>query len=273
MKAGTMTLTMKSPKRFRKGRVIQRLVLFVLMSILLFGCNQEDKKHEEILVGAAASLKPVMEELQIMYKEDRPEVTVTFTFASSGSLEQQIREGAPIDVFFSAGLKQMDALIKDNFILTNTKVELLENEIVLIVPKDSNLEISSFEDLQKVPVIALGDPESVPVGQYAKEILEGLGTWDEISKSATFGKDVTEVLTWVSSGNADAGVVYATDAALTSEVEVVARAPEGSHSKAIYPAAVVKESKEEAAAEDFIQFLATEKAKEVFIRYGFKVID
>jgi molybdate transport system substrate-binding protein len=251
--------------------------------MLFVGCNGTEKSDEnaktsdnqetkEILVAAAASLKNPMEELQKLYKEKYPNVEITFTFGSSGSLEQQIEQGAPVDVFVSAASKQMDALVDKKLILEQTRTDILENKIVLIVPKDSKLGITSFEDITKANKIALGDPDSVPAGEYAKEVLTHLQLFEKIEDRTTYAKDVTEVLTWVSMENADAGIVYTTDAISSKDVLVVAEAPEGSYSKVIYPAAVVKETKEETAAREFLSFLSLKEAQKVFEKYGFKPV-
>ena len=233
--------------------------------------NSDSNKTEpvEILVAAAASLQNSMEEIGEIYQKENPNVTVTYTFGSSGTLQEQIEQGAPVDVFMSAALKQMETLEEEGLILDGTKKELLENKVVLIVPKDSKLGITSFEDILKAPTIALGDPESVPVGQYAEEVFTSLNNLEDVKKQATYGKDVTEVLTWVSTGNADAGVVYATDARSSDEVTVVAEAPEGSTSKVIYPAAVTKDTKVAEAAKAFVEYLASDEALGVFEKYGF----
>jgi molybdate transport system substrate-binding protein len=223
----------------------------------------------EILVGAAASLQNSMEEIGELYQQENPKVTVTFTFGSSGTLKEQIEQGAPIDVFMSAAIKQMTDLEEKGLILENTKRVLLENKVVLIVPKDSTLNITGFGDILKASVIALGDPESVPAGQYAEEVLTYFNILDNVKKKASYGKDVTEILTWVSTGNADAGVVYATDAKLSQDVTVVFEAPEGSTSKVLYPVAVTKDSKEAEASKAFVDFLASDKAIKVFENYGF----
>lgn len=223
----------------------------------------------EVLVAAAASLQNAMEDLQNLYQAAHPNVTLTFTFGSSGTLQQQIEQGAPVDVFMSAALKQMQALEDGGLILADTKKELLENEIVLILPKNSNLEIASFEDILKAPVIALGEPSSVPVGQYSEEVFTYLGILDEVMEKVTYGKDVTEVLTWVATGNADAGVVYATDAKSNDSVKVVAGAPAGSTSKVLYPVAVIKDTKVAEEAKAFVEYLASEEAIGIFEKYGF----
>jgi molybdate transport system substrate-binding protein len=228
-----------------------------------------DDAPVEILVAAAASLQNSLEDIQKLYQKEYPNVTITYTFGSSGTLQEQIEQGAPADVFMSAALKQMTALEDGGFILDGTKKELLENKVVLIVPADSTLGLTKFEDIVKAPVIAIGDPDSVPAGQYAEQVFTSLGIQDAVDKVATKGKDVTEVLTWVSSGNADAGVVYATDAQSSKDVKVVAQAPEGSCDKVIYPAAVVKASKAADAAKAFVDYLASDEAMSVFESYGF----
>lgn len=250
------------------------LLAVFMVALLTVGCGTkatEPAKAEpvEVLVAAAASLQNAMEELQTLYKAVDPNVTLTYTFGSSGTLQQQIEQGAPVDVFMSAALKQMRALEEGELILDGTKKELLENKVVLIVPKDSNLGITSFEDILKAPMIALGEPSSVPVGQYSEEVFTSLGILDQVKEKVTYGKDVTEVLTWIATGNADAGVVYATDAKSSDEVTVAAEAPEGSTSKVIYPVAVVKDTKVEAAAKAFVEYLASDEALDVFEKYGF----
>lgn len=229
----------------------------------------KETENVELLIAAAASLQNAMEEMKPLYEAANKGVTLTFTFGSSGSLQEQIEQGAPVDVFMSAALKQMKALEEGGLILEGSKKELLENKVVLIVPSDSTQDITSFEDITKAETIALGDPSSVPVGQYSEEIFTSLGMLDQVKEKATYGKDVTEVLTWIATGNADAGVVYATDAKSSTDVKVVAEAPEGSVSKAIYPVAVVKDSKVQDAAKSFVDYLASEEAIGIFEKYGF----
>ena len=230
---------------------------------------ESNMKKTEILVAAAASLQYVMEELQIMFKEQYPNDNVIFTYGSSGALQQQIEQGAPIDVFISAAQKQMDTLLEKDFIIKETKIDLLENKVVLIIPKESKLKITNFEDMLLATRIAIGEPSSVPVGYYAEQIFNALNILEGVNKKVVYAKDATEVLTWVSSGNIDAGVVYSTDAVSSSKVTIVAEATKGSCERIIYPAAVIKGTKEEKAASNFINFLVKEEASEVFIRYGF----
>lgn len=233
---------------------------------------EEDTEKTEILVAAAASLKNAYEEELIpMFEEENPGITVTGTYDSSGKLQTQIEEGLEADVFMSAATKQMKALQEKGMIAEDTVTELLENKIVLIVPSGSAGELKIFEDIEKAESIALGDPASVPAGQYAQEALTSLGIWDRIQDKVSFGTNVTEVLNQVAASSADAGIVYATDAAsIAEQVDVIAEAPEGSLAqKVIYPVAVVKNSTHLGEAEAFVEFLKTEEAMKVFESYGF----
>ena len=232
----------------------------------------EAAEETEILVAAAASLKNAYEEELIpMFEEQYPGVTVKGTYDSSGKLQTQIEEGLEADVFMSAAKKQMKALDEEGMIDSDSIVDLLENKIVLIVPTGSDKGIQSFEDIGKADSIALGDPASVPAGQYSEEALTNLGLWDQIQDKTSFGTNVTEVLNQVAACSADAGIVYATDAAsMADQVEVVAEAPEGSlKTKVIYPVAVVKDSANAEVAANFVEFLTTDEAMKVFEAYGF----
>ena len=229
-------------------------------------------QETEILVAAAASLKNAYEEELIpMFQDKYPGVTVKGTYDSSGKLQTQIEEGLEADVFMSAATKQMTALDGEGMIASDTITNLLENKIVLIVPAGSGSGLARFEDIEKAESIALGDPASVPAGQYAEEALTSLGIWDKIQDKVSFGTNVTEVLNQVAAASADAGIVYATDAAsMADQVQVVAEAPEGSLAKkVIYPVAVVKNTANEEAAKKFVEFLKTDEAMKVFESYGF----
>lgn len=232
----------------------------------------EVAEETEILVAAAASLKNAYEEELIpMFEEQYPGVTVKGTYDSSGKLQTQIEEGLEADVFMSAAKKQMKALDEEGMIDSDSIVDLLENKIVLIVSTGSDKGIQSFEDIVKADSIALGDPASVPAGQYSEEALTNLGLWDQIQDKTSFGTNVTEVLNQVAAGSADAGIVYATDAAsMADQVEVVAEAPEGSlKTRVIYPVAVVKDSANTEMAANFVEFLTSDEAMKVFEAYGF----
>ena len=257
--------------------------LFTLMAVCLLalasGCGGQSqsttsaKEPVELHVSAAASLTDVMNEIGKAYEAEHPDVKVVFNYGSSGALQQAIENGGTADLFFSAAQKQMDALDKKGLLKEGTRKDLLQNEVVLIVPKDSDKDITSFAQLtsDKLQHIALGEPKGVPVGQYSEEILTKLGFLDAVKAKAVYGSDVRQVLAWVASGEADAGLVYATDAAVEPSVRVVATAPAGTHKPIIYPAAVLKDTKHLDTAKDFLAFVSNDKNKERFAKYGFEV--
>ncbi len=255
---------------FKRSYGYYLLFIFViLICTILPACRKKEQKNQEIMIGAAASLKPVMEKLQTRYQEEHKNVSLVFHFAGSGTLEQQIRQGAPIDIVISASDQQLQSLSEDKLILETSEVQLVKNQVVLITPADSRLKITGFEEALKASTIAIGDPASVPAGKYACEVFEYYHILEEAKEKSTYAKDVTEVLAWVGSGNAEAGVVYATDAARSNSITVAAVAPEESHSEVIYPAALIAGTKKEAIAGDFLAYLQTEEAKEIFYEYGF----
>lgn len=231
---------------------------------------QTDKEPVTILVAAAASLEySYTEQLIPMFQDQYPWITVEGTYDSSGKLQTQIEEGLEADVFMSAAMKQMNALNDEGLMASDSIVELLENKIVLIEPAGSE-KFSAFEDIVNADMVAIGDPESVPAGQYAKEALTNLGLWDAVSAKMSLGTNVTEVLGWIAEGSADAGIVYATDAATTDQVRVVAQAPDGSLAeKVIYPVGVTANSAHPEEAKLFTDFLASDEALAVFEEYGF----
>ena len=236
--------------------------------------TEEGKAEEvELHILAAASMTDVLTEIADKYEEEHPEITLTFSFDSSGTLQTQIEEGAPADVFISAALKQMNELNEQGLMDEDSIIELLENKVVLIKPKGSELDIASFEDVasDKVTMVAIGNSD-VPVGQYTQTIYENLGLWDQIQEKANYATNVRQVLDWVATKNADCGIVYATDAAIEPEVEIISEAPEGSCTPAIYPAGIVKDSEYPEQAKEFMDFLKTDEVKEIFENYQFTYI-
>jgi molybdate transport system substrate-binding protein len=254
---------------------MKRIIIIALVIGLLFtvACSKETKTIS-LTVSAAASLKGSMEEIKQLYAKENPKVVINYNFGASGSLQQQIEQGADVDLFISAAVKQMNALQDKELIIDKTKKDLLGNKLVLVVPKDSQTTITDFKGLanDEFKKIALGEPKSVPAGQYAEEVLTKLNILESIKPKAVYGKDVKEVLTWVESGNADAGIVYETDAKSSDKVKKIAVAPAESHTPITYPAAIVKASKNADVAKGFLTFLSSDKAKVVFEKYGFDFI-
>ncbi len=234
--------------------------------------ESENKEPVTILIAAAASMEKSLEELIPQFEEKYPWITVEGTYDSSGKLQTQIEEGLEADIFLSAAMKQMNALKDENMIDGDSIVELLENKVVLIVPTGVDSKVTSFDDILNAGTIAIGDPESVPAGQYAKKVFDSLGIYNKVAEKASFGTNVTEVLNWVAEGSADAGVVYATDAKTTDKVTVIAEAPEGSlDEKVIYPIGLVTASEKKEAAGLFVEYLQSEVGTNLFKKYGFTV--
>ncbi|HEY9658736.1 MAG TPA: molybdate ABC transporter substrate-binding protein, partial [Allocoleopsis sp.] len=194
-----------------------------------------------LLIAAAASLQDALEELDPLFEAANPGVTVNYNFAASGPLQQQIEQGAPVDLFISAAARQMDALQAKDLIVTNTRRNLLTNSLALVVPHNSTLGLTGFRQLtnSSVQKIAMGEPRSVPAGQYTEEVFRNLGILDQLQSKFVYGNSVRNVLGTVESGNADAGVVYATDAKVSDQVKQVATAPSNLHSPIVYPVAVI----------------------------------
>jgi molybdate transport system substrate-binding protein len=266
-----------SETRFPISKKASRWALAVLLPLALttargLGAHPSPQAGKtDLTVSAAISLKDALDEVRTLYISQNPRVSLAMNYGASGTLQLQIEQGAPADIFLSAAPKQMDALATKGLLLDGTRKDLLRNEVVLIVPKDSTSKISSFQDLARgdVKQVALGEPVTVPAGQYAKQVLTSLGIYDAVNAKAVLAKDVRQVLTYVETGNVDAGVVYSTDALSSSKVKVVATAPATSHDPVIYPAAVIKDSKNAAAARAFLDFLSGAQATVIFKKYGF----
>ena len=253
------------------------LVFSLMLAVMAAGCGGGDKQaaapqeSKTLRLAAAASMEKVFTQKLIpLYQQKHPEIKIEGVYDASGKLQAQIESGLAADVFISAANKQMNALRDKGYMDKSTVKPLLENKLVLIVPK-SGSEIKAFNDFSKAKHPAIGDPASVPAGQYAKEALTKLDQWDAIQSKVSLGTNVTQVLNWVAEGSADAGLVYATDAALLKDkVTVVAEAPAGSLTKpVIYPIGVLAKAPQAEAAKDFAAFLQTEEAMNIFAAYGF----
>lgn len=227
----------------------------------------------ELMISAAASLTESLNEIKALYVKKAPNVTLTFNFGASGTLQTQIENGAPADLFLSAGKKQMDTLVSKQLIDSANAKNLLLNDLVLVVPSDSKLAITKIEDLAKdeVKKLAVGTPESVPAGSYAKETLTYYKLWETLQPKIVLTKDVKQVLSYVETGNTEAGFVYKTDAAASKAAKILLTADPASHAAIEYPVGVVKASKQPAAAKEFYSYLQTKEALDVFVKYGFSL--
>ena len=267
------------------------VMTLALFAMLAAGCGstaaasaaQPTTKAEpvELTVFAAASMTETITQIQAPYKAAAPEVSLIINFDSSGTLKTQIEEGADCDLFISAAQKQMNALDitsekntdKLDLIIPETRTNILENKVVLVVPEGNPGGINAFEDVNtdKVSMIALGNAD-VPVGQYAQEIFTSMGVWDALQSKITFGSNVKEVTTQVSEKAVDCGVVYATDA-YSAGLTAVAEAPAGSlKTPVVYPAAVTRSSKHAEAAQAFLDYLQSDACSAIFEKVGFTVV-
>jgi len=258
------------------GTLLAALARLAAFSIFVFAMRNPAAQAQaggSLTVSAAASLKDAIGDVETAYKRSHANTEFANNFGSSGTLAAQIDQGAPVDVFLSAAAKPMDDLEAKGLVVAGTRHNLLRNSLVLIASLSSGLH--GFADLtgSGVRVIALGDPASVPAGQYGQQTLAFLHLLDPVKAKLVLGKDVRQVLAYVETGNADAGLVYATDALISNKVRVVATAPSQSHDPIVYPMAVVKGSRNEAAARSFVEFLAGPEAKSIFQRHGFSIAE
>lgn len=257
-------------KRLFPIRVFAITQLFSVALLLAVPAFAQPAPKAELVVAAAASLREALTEIGGSYQKQYPNVKLNFNFGSSGTLQKQIEQGAPIDVFVAAADQNMDELASKKLIDTATRRNLAGNILVLIVPKDSKVKPRRFQDVAspKITHVAIGGP-TVPAGMRAEEVFTNLGIWDKVLTKAVRGKDVREVLTQVELANVEAGVVYGTDAAVSDKVRVAAVAKAALHKPIRYPVAVVSDSKQKAEAGNFVRYLSTSFAKKILKRYKF----
>ena len=261
------------------------LLLAVIFVLSLCACAKSDSEatvvndtpedKTELVVFAAASMTETLEQIAELYKQEHPEITLTFNFDSSGTLKTQIEEGAVCDLFISAAQKQMNGLQEGGYIDEDTRIDLLENKVALCVASNSDKEINSYDDMKAHLeagdiLMAIGN-EDVPVGQYTQKIFDyyGLDEKELNDKGVlTYGSNVKEVTTQISEGTVDCGIVYQTDA-YSAKLKVANTATEEMCGKVIYPAAVLKNTKYSDAAKIFLDFLKTKEAGDIFASVGF----
>lgn len=279
----------------RSKAIATLLALAVSMTACLTDCgrtntdtNADASEKTELVVFAAASMTETLNQIKTDYEAQHKDITLTYNFDSSGTLKTQIQEGATCDVFISAAQKQMDQLdaSKDNtanpeqldFINSDSRMDLLENKVVLVVPENNPKNINSFDDLKSKlesgdVLLAMGNSD-VPVGQYTQKILQYWGLDEKALADAgeiTYGSNVKEVTTQVSEGSADCGVVYYTDA-YSAGRKIVGEATEEMCGKTIYPAAIMKNSEHPEQAQEFLAYLSSDAAAKVFEKVGFVAV-
>ncbi len=244
-----------------------------LVALILGGC-QLTPQTRQLTVSAASSLQTVLQALEPEFEKAHPQIDLTFNFAASGVLQRQIEQGAPVDVFFSAAPKPINSLLEQQLITQNTHRSIVTNQLALIVPEQSQVSLTRFEQLTspQIKKIMVGERTSVPAGQYAQEVFAQLDLSQQLQAKLIFANNVRGVLAAVASANVDAGIVYATDVRQSDRVKQVALAPAQSHSPIVYPIAIVAASSQPQAAQSFIEFLSTAEAKDRFTQAGFGLV-
>ena len=223
---------------------------------------------ERVLVFAAASATDALQEAGRAFTQEQGH-TVEFAFGASSDLARQAVAGAPADAFLSADTAKMDQVEKAGLVQAGTRVDLLSNRLVVVVPVGSKQQVGSAADLGKLKRVALADPAAVPAGVYAKAWLEKAGIWKELEPRVVPSLDVRAALSAVEAGRVDAGVVYATDAALSKRVRVVLTVPEADGPRIVYPVVALSRGKASAAGAAFVRFLRGDAARRVFEKHGF----
>lgn len=251
------------------------LILSVIMFIVLSGCTANPSattEKKELIISAAASMTDALNEIKQEFKNEHEDILLTYNFGSSGKLVQQIESGAPADLFISAGKSYVDKLEEKDLLIRNSRFDMAKNDLVLIVNREQNVKIGSFQELNQLSdeKIAIGNPESVPAGKYAEEVFKHLNIYDAVKDQFVMGSDVRQVLAYVEGGNAEVGIVYASDALISEKVKVLATADAAWHSPIVYPCAILAGSAYKKEAELFLTYLKGEKSKEILKKYGFK---
>ena len=251
----------------------ERIKVIVLCCLFSTSFIVETSTASDITVSAALSLKAPFEEMGRIYERQHKGSRVVFNFGPSGALQKQIEAGAPVDVFASASPKEMDGLEGSGFMIKPTRADFAGNTIVLITASKARVAVSSLGDLKKKEIerIAIGNPATVPAGKYSEEALKNLGLWEHLKMKVIFAEHVRQVMDYVARGEVDAGMVFLTDAvARSSDLKIITEAPASSHKSVVYSIAVIKGSKNEAAAKSFISLVLSKEGKEVLRKHGFK---
>jgi molybdate transport system substrate-binding protein len=228
---------------------------------------------EKLVVSAAASLKPALQEIETEFEKSNPGIDVLMNFGATGALKRQIENGAEVDVFLAASADHMAALERSGRLLAGSRRNALSNSLVLIAPKGTSSPKSLLDVADsKVKRIAIGEPRSVPAGAYARESLAKLTKGTTFDSKFVLASNVRQVLAYVETGEVDAGLVYATDAKDSDKVRLVATIPTGSHEPIVYPFAILRSSKRKAEALDFLSYLDSSAARSVFEKQGFQLL-
>lgn len=252
-----------------------RLFMMVFTALLLASCaetaGESTNSELELSIAAAVSLTESLNELKVIYEIEH-DIELTFQFGGSGTLARQIEQGSGADVFISSNVNWMDELENKKQILSETRQDIVGNQLVLVASEDAELTYADVSEINPAEIgqLAIGNPESVPAGDYAKQALTALGLWNALESQLVLAKDVRQVVTYVKSGNVDAGFMYKSDVVVAEGLQVLAAVESELHDAIIYPGAVIAGTESKEASVDFLRFLLTEEAQEIFKSYGFE---
>jgi molybdate transport system substrate-binding protein len=245
----------------------------VIAIVLLLPAAVSPAQAQDVVLSVAISMKDVIDELGRGFMASRPGVTLRYNFGSSGELQKQIEAGAPVDLFISAAERQMDELLKKGLVVSQSRRIFARNVLTVVKPADSKIDITKPGDLldARVTKIVIGNPKTVPAGQYAEESLKALGIWDRLQPKLVFSENVRQALDYVARGEVDAGFVYTTDAAARAQqVKEAFRPAEDTYRPVVYPAAVVAGAKQAALAHAFLDLLTSRDGRAILARFGFQ---
>ena len=249
-----------------------KTILYFIMSIFLFSCSND--QNENVIIFASSSLKTPLIKICNNYREETGK-EIECLFNSSGKLREQIQKGDYADLYFSSSVNNINILKSIELLYNDSITNLLSNKIVLVMPKDLDIDINSFFDLTNdaVKKIAIGESMTSPLGRYTEEILNNLGIYNMITDKVILGKDAKDVIDLVKIDKIECGIVYKTEAILNDDdLKIAAEAQDGSYTEIIYGIAVLKNSLKERVSREFIDYLCSEKSLDILKDYGFDII-
>lgn len=253
---------------------MRKFFLIVLTGVFIInsvgGCSSGLKPSKSLIISAAASLKEPLEEIKASFEKNK-NIKIDVNYGASGTLQKQIEEGAPVDIFISAGISQMDALDKKDLLLKSTTEDLLLNSLVLILSNSFDKNIKDISEIKGKNIkISLGEVNTVPAGQYAVEALKSLNVYSDFEKNIIYAKDEKSVVNYVEQGEVVAGIVYESEATSLKNSYVAYRIPSSSHKTIVYKVSVISSSKEKDLSKEFINYLKNSSNKKIFEKYKFK---
>lgn len=248
---------------------MRKILLFLILILLLTGCSKNETENE-LIIFAASSLIDPLNEIVESFNNKYDDIDVKVNYSSSGTLQKQIQKGAPADIFFSASVKNIEELVDSNFIINKNVFRIIKNELVLVCNDSLKEKVNSIYDLENdyIKNISITIPETSPLGFYSKESLINLKLWDKLKNKIVYAKNARTILNYLQSKNVDVAIIYKSDINKVKNIRIIKEIENNIHSEIIYPVAIVNDTLE---SKLFIDYLKSEKAKEIFAENGFIV--